>query len=57
MGAKEAFITAFSTALSFGIIEFLATLDISFLGFYTIVGIVAGAVASLLSVIACWSSC
>ncbi len=53
----EAFITAFSTAFAFGVIEFLATLNIGFIAFYFLVGLVAGSIASLLSVILCWSSC
>ncbi len=54
---KEAFITAFSTAFAFGVIEFLASLNIGLLAFYFLVGLVAGSIASLLSVILCSNSC
>ena len=57
MNAREPFVLAFSTAFSFGVIEFLATMNIGFLAFYFLVGIVAGAIASLLSVVTCWNSC
>ncbi len=57
MNLKESFVLAFSTAFSFGVIEFLASMNIGFLAFYFLVGIVAGAIASLLSVITCWNSC